>query len=90
MGQIEALKIVKLSETKKYGSSENWNLASGETGVINQRLRPLGHATVLAQINLNLNEYTTVLVLRTFFLFFMNIFAPAKRMPEQIRIGRAY
>jgi hypothetical protein len=69
MGQIEALKIVKLSEMKKYGSWGIWTLASGETGALNQRLRPLAHA----QSNLNLNEFTTLLVLRTYFLFFLNI-----------------
>ena len=37
---------------KKFGSGGFWTHASEETGALNQRLRPLGHATVL-ELKLN-------------------------------------
>ena len=37
----------KSNFVKEFGSGGIWTHASEETGALNQRLRPLGHATLL-------------------------------------------
>jgi hypothetical protein len=39
--------MVKEKRLKLYGSGGIWTHASEETGALNQRLRPLGHATLV-------------------------------------------
>ena len=36
-----------VENSKRFGSGGIWTHASEETGALNQRLRPLGHATLL-------------------------------------------
>ena len=49
-------------EEKKYGSGGIRTHASEETGALNQRLRPLGHATSVLKMNVVLNGWQEITV----------------------------
>ena len=53
--------ILKYFQNNNHGSGGIWTHASEETGALNQRLRPLGHATFM-QIRYDTAKFTSQFV----------------------------